>query len=182
MSDEVIDLLNENGSFTGKTVLKSFAHKNNLWHKSIHVWIFNKDKGILLQKRAKTKKLFPNLWDVSVAGHVQSGEDVNSVALREAKEELGINLNKKILKKIFQQKQSSNCGGGVFENIFCDVFTYQLSHVPLFVLQKEEVDSVKFVPINILEKDLFDEKKRVEFIPGVEEYWLKVIDEIKKEI
>jgi 8-oxo-dGTP pyrophosphatase MutT (NUDIX family) len=35
---------------------------------------------------------WPNLWDVSVAGHISAGEGPVEAALREAQEELGVTL------------------------------------------------------------------------------------------
>ena len=48
---------------------------------------------MLLQKRSKEKKLWPNLWDVTLGGHVDSGEFGRQALIREAKEELGLDLN-----------------------------------------------------------------------------------------
>ena len=72
--DERIDILTSTGQLTGKTCLKSEAHQKGLYHQTVHIWFYTDTKKILLQKRAAVKKVFPNHWDVSVAGHMGAGE------------------------------------------------------------------------------------------------------------
>ena len=80
------------GELTGKNILKKEAHKKGVWHGAIHIWIISSDKKrILLQKRCADKDLFPNMWDISVGGHISSGEDSLLGAKRELSEELGLN-------------------------------------------------------------------------------------------
>jgi len=86
--DELIDILTPEGERTGKTALKSEAHKNGWFHATVHIWLFTADKKILLQKRALTKKVFPGLWDISVAGHIAAGETILASAKREVLEEI----------------------------------------------------------------------------------------------
>jgi isopentenyldiphosphate isomerase len=43
-----------------------------------------------MQKRVWTKDVAPGKWDTSVGGHVDAGEDWHEAAVREMREELGI--------------------------------------------------------------------------------------------
>lgn len=52
----------------------------------------NDKKELLLQKRSATKKSHPNFWDISGAGHIRAGETVTEGAIRELKEELGVEV------------------------------------------------------------------------------------------
>ena len=72
--DKIIDILTVTGKHTGKTCLKSEAHQKGLYHQTMHVWFYTEDRKILLQKRALVKKVFPNHWDVSFAGHIGAGK------------------------------------------------------------------------------------------------------------
>ena len=54
--DELIDITTKNGIPTGKTALKSEAHKNGWFHATVHIWLYTNDKKVLLQQRAFTKK------------------------------------------------------------------------------------------------------------------------------
>ena len=98
--DEYIDIVTQTGRSTGKVALKSEAHKNGWWHNTIHVWLYTKNGEILLQQRSHKKTIFPLLWDVSAAGHIDAGESFVDAAIRETKEELGLELKPEELKKI----------------------------------------------------------------------------------
>ena len=74
--DELIDILTSEGKATGKSALKSEAHHHGWFHATVHIWLFTTDAKVLLQKRGLNKKVFPGLWDISVAGHVGAGETI----------------------------------------------------------------------------------------------------------
>jgi isopentenyldiphosphate isomerase len=55
------------------------------------VWITNDKNQALFAQRSFTKKIYPGVWDASVAGTLEYGESYEENAIREAYEELGIN-------------------------------------------------------------------------------------------
>ncbi|NOY53930.1 MAG: NUDIX domain-containing protein [Deltaproteobacteria bacterium] len=70
---------------------RSECHGNPaLVHRVVHVLVVNGRGEILLQKRAPDKDIQPGKWDTSVGGHLDPGEDYDTAAVREMKEELGI--------------------------------------------------------------------------------------------
>ena len=90
MSDEIFDLVNENGERIGQA-LRSECHGNpDLLHQVAHVLVFRPNGDLLLQLRAKNKDIQPDKWDSSVGGHLNPGESALDAAHREMKEELGI--------------------------------------------------------------------------------------------
>ena len=120
--DELIDILDENGNYTGKTCLKSVAHQYGCFHPTAHVWLYTKEAKILLQKRAMTKKVFPGLWDISVAGHIAAGESIETAAIREVKEEINFTIDKNKLFKIGTRKHHVKHANGIIDNEFHHVF------------------------------------------------------------
>ena len=90
MSEEYVDLFDSDDRPLSRSVPKRQAHQQGLWHRSAHVWIYDRTGNILMQKRAQTKDTFPGLWDISVAGHISAGEPPTEGALRELKEEIGL--------------------------------------------------------------------------------------------
>lgn len=70
---ELLDVLNEKGEFTGISKPRGEIHKLGLYHKAIHCWIINSKGEMLIQKRSPLKKAYPNLWDISCAGHIEAG-------------------------------------------------------------------------------------------------------------
>ena len=90
---EILDVVDENGNPTGETVERTIAHKTGVRHRTSHVWVVRKNNGsmeILLQKRSKNKDSHPGCLDCSSAGHIPAGVDFIPSAIRELKEELGI--------------------------------------------------------------------------------------------
>jgi isopentenyldiphosphate isomerase len=48
------------------------CHENKVWHRSAHVWVFDKERNrVLCQKRSEKKDTFPGMWDISAAGHIE---------------------------------------------------------------------------------------------------------------
>ncbi|MDX8553134.1 NUDIX domain-containing protein [Tenacibaculum sp. 1B UA] len=149
--DELIDIVDENGNYTGKTCLKSEAHKKGYFHPTIHVWLYTSDYKILLQKRALTKKVFPGLWDISVAGHIAAGENIKIAAVREVKEEIGFDILPENLHKIGTRKHMVNHPNGIIDNEFHHVFIAELSTpIEELTLQQEEVAALKLFSLETI--------------------------------
>ena len=163
---ELIDIYNpDTMEKTGEVIDKVAAHKLGIWHSSIHLLIINKDKTkVLFQKRASNKDLYPNMWDISVGGHIMSKENDIDAANRELKEELGLNDNNMIFIKKYKEELNNN---GVDTKEIVSLFVMYLDEKELnFKLQEEEVDSVKWITKEEMEKLI--KEKRV--IPHTEEY------------
>lgn len=138
--EENLDTYDINGNFLGVKP-KSFCHgKNpNCYHKPVWIWIINKNNQILVQKRASTKKVAPNKWDMPSAGHVMAGEPIINACIRETYEELGLITNAEdyiFLKEFLCQKTWE----------LAQVFILKTNaKINDFNLQKEEVSEVKFL-------------------------------------
>jgi 8-oxo-dGTP pyrophosphatase MutT (NUDIX family) len=90
MTTELWDILDENRNKTGRTVERGKPMKQNEFHLVVHVWIKN-DKGEYLIQKRTANKSFPLMWDIT-GGSAVTGDDSLSAALREVKEEIGIDL------------------------------------------------------------------------------------------
>ena len=150
---EFFDVLDEQGNKTGKTKARSEVHRDGDWHKAVHIWIVNNKDEILLQKRSPNKDSHPNMWDISSAGHLTAGDDSLSGAIREIKEELGVDIQSSQLKLIGVRKKADKYTSTFINNEFNDVYLLRLSlDLNKIVLQEEEVSEVKYVPINEFRK------------------------------
>ena len=186
MPDELIDIYDKNQNKIG-TEMKSVVHKKGLWHRAVWVWVYNSMGEVLLQKRAKDKKLFPNLWDVSAAGHVGAGEDSIVAACREVKEELDIEVGSEDLKKFGIHKVD------IFEPTF-KLHNREFAHVYFFrhdggiaglKIQKEELEEIKFIPLSEWEAELTDSNKVKKYVPHGQYYFeiIKALEvELKKKV
>jgi isopentenyldiphosphate isomerase len=167
--DEFIDILTSAGEFTGKTTLKSEAHLKGLYHQTIHVWLYTADKKVLLQKRSSVKKVFPNLWDVSTAGHIGAGEKIEIAAIREVQEEIGITISKSDLQKIGLRKDEIVHPNGILDNEFKHIYVCKLNKsVDQLKMQPEEVDDLQLFEFSIL-KDTT--KHGLFMVPNINHYY-----------
>lgn len=143
---ELIQIVDENGNFTGQIIDKEEAHDKNLLHNEVAAFIINDKEQVLLQKRSANKKLWPNLWDVTVGGHVDSGEFGRQALIREIKEELGIDVNEDEIKYMLGST-SKNISGNIINNHYneCYIILKDID-ISKVVLQKEEVSEVKYFP------------------------------------
>ena len=54
---ELIQIVNENGNFTGQIIDKEEAHDKNLLHNEVATFIIIDKKQVLLHKRSSNKKI-----------------------------------------------------------------------------------------------------------------------------
>ena len=180
--DEYIDIVSETGVPTGKVALKSEAHKFGWWHNTIHLWLYTTESEVLLQQRSHKKSIYPLLWDVSAAGHIDAGESFIDAAIRETKEELGLGLDKNELQKIGVHKHlSSYENGTIKDNEFHQVYIAQLK-VDLGELtpQVDEVEAIKLVSFREFKKLLDNSANNNHFVATNRSYYLFVLDKISE--
>jgi isopentenyldiphosphate isomerase len=174
--DELIDILTPEGKSTGKTALKSEAHKKGWFHATAHIWFFTSDEKILLQKRALTKKVFPGIWDISVAGHIGAGEEVLEGAKREVFEEIGLILEDKDFIKIGTRIHQVNHENGIQDNEHHHVFIAELkTPISELTMQPEEVAGLELWDLKVLK-----ETKNLEnvLLPRFHKYYVNVYNKI----
>lgn len=182
----LIDVLDEDGNFTGDAKTKREIHKQRLWHKAAHVWIYNSKGEILLQLRAKDKDCFPGLWDISVAGHTDSGETPIESAVREVKEEIGLDITPKQLEFGGIRKFSQAIDGtNWYENEIGYIYFYKFDgNVNDLSMPDGEVEKVDFIPIDRFDKDVNDVELRKKFVPyqPLGEYYNWVVEKIRERL
>lgn len=146
---EYFDIVDEYGEPTGETVSREAAHREGIRHRTAHVWIVKKiDRGysILLQKRSLEKDSFPGMYDTSSAGHIPAGDKPLESALRELKEELGIEATQDQLSYagMFHGQYEKKFHGHIFrDNEMARVYVYQEPvEIPSLTLQETEVSEV----------------------------------------
>jgi len=159
---EVYDLFTQDHHPTGLTKLRGEIPPAGLKQQVIHVAIFNSEGQLLIQQRTSEKK-WGNLWDITIGGHVTTGETPGQGATRELLEELGISLDLSEAQSHFTVN---------FEKGFDDFFVIQ-KDVDLggLKLQASEVKAVKWESVENIKKMIADGT----FIP----YKLSLIDFLK---
>ena len=88
---EYFDILNPDGTPTGKIKERNAVHHDGDLHGSVHIWLF-RDSKVLLQKRRDDKESFPSCYDAACTGHISAGETPIEAAIRETEEEISLKL------------------------------------------------------------------------------------------
>ena len=165
MAKEMIDEYNYRGEKIG-VVDKDIAHEKGLWHKSVHVWLINDKNEILLQYRCAEKKLYPNTWDCSFAGHIDTGENSIQAVQREGKEEIGIDVDLEKLNFILTNRECIKYED-INSNEFVDIFLLRQNfNLDEIKFQKEEVHDAKYVSL----EEFFDLMDNDKLLPHKIEY------------
>jgi len=164
---EIFDVVDERDQVIGSRPRQE-VHVNNLRHRAVHIWIFNRRGDLFLQKRSPWKQSHPNLWCSSTAGHVDSGESYEEAAHRELLEEIGVDTK---LKRFWKIDAAQETG---YE--FLEVFVGE-SEGP-FRFAPGEVEAGAFFPVHQISRWL--ERSPSEFTPLFKKIASRFLSETKK--
>lgn len=141
---EYLDIVDEQGNKTGEVLDRKTAHDLNKLHWEITVYVINGRGQILLEKRSMDKRYSPGKW-APLAGHVDSGEEIDDAACREAKEELGLDVTPAdlvMMEKGLLRKREENSRISRYYYLIC------AKDAGEFVIQKEELTGVRWFDID----------------------------------
>lgn len=125
-------------------VADAFAEDFSLHMANSHVWLWRDFEGsrqLLIQKRADHLPRRPGYLHASASGHVNLGERPADAAVREAHEELGVELSEGGLNELFVMQ------GGPRNESFNYVYTYRFGPNSVVTVNPSEVQSVEWVDL-----------------------------------
>ena len=164
---EYLDICDENGRPTGKTVSREQAHREGILHRTAHVWVIRREEGrtqVLLQKRSRQKESFPGMFDTSSAGHIPAGEEPLPSALRELEEELGIAAAPEQLADAgtFRIRYEKEFHGRLFrDNEFTRVYVYREPvEIRDLRLQESEGEEVRWFDLEAVWQEIQTDRRR----------------------
>ena len=145
--------------------------------------MFTKNGEVLLSKRSAKKDICPLMWDVSVAGHIDAGETAKQAAVRETKEEIGLELTESDLTKIGVFECFQSYDNGIIDNEFHNTFIAELK-VLLSDLspQDEEVEALKLVALDQFQWLIDNIGVDNHFVPSNKSYYQFVLDQLKTKL
>ena len=136
-SEEIFDVVDESDRVIGSAPRRRCHGDPSLIHRTAHVVVFHPDGNrILLQLRTRTKDIQPGKWDTAVGGHLDRGEDYETAARREMREELGLS-SALPLKFLFDSRIRNSVES---EN----VRVFSIESAGPFRFQRSEIDEVRF--------------------------------------
>jgi 8-oxo-dGTP pyrophosphatase MutT (NUDIX family) len=147
MHDEEWQLYKSNGEAitNGGAKASQFKKDKKLIMSNSHVWLWQKVDNhiqIMLQKRSANISRFPGWYHISASGHINKDETPVEAAIRETKEELGIDINPEKLFYIYSCRLLPND-----PNNIVNVYLYELNNNQKIKLEDGEVESVEWINI-----------------------------------
>lgn len=148
---EMIDTFDDQGRHLGP-MERAEAHRKGLWHQVAHILLVapRPDGPVaILQRRARTKKTFAGLVDLSATGHLAAGEQPRG-GVRELREELGVEVDPDDLFSLGVRRLVDDTPEGVNREL---VHVFVIARAdPLHSYRPDpgEVDAVIEVPIDAL--------------------------------
>lgn len=149
MESELLKIFDEQYNVTG-IASREDVHKWGYWHETFHCW-FVDAQYIYMQKRSGGKKDYPNLLDITAAGHLLAEEEIKD-GIREVREELGIDVSFDQLISLGVLAYSVH-HEQLIDNEFANVFFYMFNgDLDSFQLQHDEVAGI----VRINNKDFIE--------------------------
>jgi isopentenyl-diphosphate delta-isomerase len=149
MTDEYLILVDAQDNVMGyETKEKCHQGKGKL-HRAFSIFIFNRSKELLIQKRSALKPLWPLYWSNSVCSHPRQGEADFEAAQRRLKEEIGIETPLQFLFK-FQYRASFKGIGS--ENEVCSVYIGKTD--VSIVANPEEIAEWRYIDLGELDRNI----------------------------
>jgi len=209
-SNEWFDIYDEQLRSLGRAT-RGEAHTNGYWHRTFHCWIYEQrddDIYIAFQQRQAEKDTNPLCYDITVAGHLTAGEQLQD-AVREIAEEVGLLVQFEDLYHVMQVKEEAAGkvhGKHYIDREISDVFALQCPRpLSTWQFQVEEVLAVYEAPLTGLRQLFLGQIENLEvsgyiqlqssqpsslqahttvitkdqFVPRPDHYYLQVFDTIE---
>lgn len=128
---------------------QDFNNSVNVIVSNSHIWLWRRTYEkieILLQKRSEAIVSWPGYYDISVAGHIDLGEIPVETAIRECREEIGIEIREDDLHFIFAAPTILN------KKEIDNVYIFETKKEYQFSFDDGEVESLQWLDLNEFER------------------------------
>jgi isopentenyl-diphosphate delta-isomerase type 1 len=143
------------------------VHANGWLHRAVHIFVLRANGDVFLQQRSMGKDSHPGRWDSSASGHLDSGEGYDAAAVRELREELGIEAED--LEHLGSLAASERTGWEF-------VHIYKTHHEGPLTLHPDEISGGRW--ICPAELDVWVTRAPDDFPPCFQEVWERVREQI----
>ncbi|CAJ1423903.1 unnamed protein product [Effrenium voratum] len=133
------------------------AYTESVWHRAVHVWVFDVETGrLLLQLRSPKKRHFGGKWNCST-GHIKMGDPALPTALKSVQDDVGLkDVKESDFEYMFQALVEMDTGGDCFLKQVVDVYLLVIPNEATYPtvpdlaslsLAKGEVDEVAYIEL-----------------------------------
>ena len=143
---EIFDIVDESDRVIGQAP-RGEIHQQRLRHRAVHVFVFDAEGRLYIQKRSMSKDSFPGRYDSSASGHVDSSESYDAAALRETREEISLEFLPGKLRKHFSVAACEETS-----QEFVWVYSARGNYQPVF--NPIEIESARFWTVTEIEQHL----------------------------
>ncbi len=140
-TEEIFDVVDANDNILCQEA-RAVVHREKLFHRAVHIFVFNKAGQLYLQRRSMTKDTAPGKWVSSCSGHVDSGECYDDAAVRELGEEIGL-YHPEGMERVFKEPPCKQTG-------YEFVWVYKCTSEGPFDLDPVEVSEGQWIDIKHL--------------------------------
>ena len=172
--EAMVKIYDDEGNNAGVTS-RIEAEQKGLIIATVVVAIFSLDDEIWLSLRSHNKNTHPGMWDISVAGCVDAGDETNLIAAeREVKEETGLELNLVSagrLKFVFEEN-----GANVVR--LPEIFVGQTAEIPQ--ITDQEADDFAKYPINVFNENFTNHPNM--YVPAIKQEIDVAFKKLKEEM
>ena len=178
---ELLDVLDESGKPTGKVEERKIVHEKGFWHYHVGVWIMNQKGELLFQQRSGNKEVNPYKW-TRTGGHVEARETPIEGIQREVKEEIGVDIHKEDFELINIEKaiKTIPSTNQTTRNFIYHYFAKVNYKIEDYIMQKEEVNDLKYITIEEMEEARKQKDERYTFSKWEEEKFKEIVNCLKK--
>ncbi|CAL1168832.1 unnamed protein product [Cladocopium goreaui] len=138
------------------------AYSESVWHRAVHVWVFDVEScRLLLLLRSPKKRHFGGRWNCST-GHIKMGDPALPTALKSVKDDVGLgNVTENDFEYLFQTLVEMDTGGDAFLKQVVDVYLLSVPNeetcpvipdLTSLSLAKGEVDQVMYLELDRLQE------------------------------
>ena len=147
MAEQVI-LVDERDQPVG-AMEKMEAHRRGVLHRAFSIFVFDREKRLILQQRAAGKYHSAGLWTNTCCSHPRPGESTADAARRRLQEEMGFTCP---LEERFSFAYRAELGNGLVEHELDHVFFGQFDGKP--EVNPEEAAAYRRISIADLEREV----------------------------
>lgn len=162
-SDELI-LVDELDNEIGYKSKADCHDGSGLLHRAFSIFLFNAQGELLLQRRAREKRLWPGFWSNSCCSHPRRGESLATAIERRLGDELNVTAD---VEHVYHFCYQASFGEAGAEKELCHVFLGKLDGEAR--PNNREIESVRLICVRNLDDELAHQAQR--FTPWFKQEW-----------